>query len=57
MEDCFIKIGEGDFDWVDVRKVFGEIGFIGWVVVEVGGGDVEWFKEILVNMDWVFGFV
>lgn len=51
----FMKIGEGDLDWADVRKALAEIRFSGWAAAEVGGGDLERLKEVSDNMDRVFG--
>jgi hexulose-6-phosphate isomerase len=53
-QDKFTKIGEGDIDWVDVRKALIEINYFGWAAAEVGGGDLERLKEISANMDKVF---
>ena len=54
-KDSFMKIGEGDLDWADVRKALLEINFSGWAAAEVGGGDMNRLKEISANMDTVFG--
>ncbi len=51
----FTKIGEGDVDWPDVCKALYEINFHGWCAAEVGGGDVERLKEVVGNMNKVFG--
>jgi L-ribulose-5-phosphate 3-epimerase len=48
------KIGEGDIDFVDVRKALLEINFIGWCAAEVPGGDAERLAEISANMDREF---
>ena len=48
------KIGEGDIDFVDVRKALLEINFIGWCAAEVGGGNAERLAEISANMDREF---
>ena len=47
----FKKIGEGDVDWVDVRKALLEINFYGYAAAEVKGGDLERLKEISANVD------
>ncbi|MBI1313136.1 TIM barrel protein [bacterium] len=51
----FTKIGEGDIDWLDIRKSLTEINFYGWCAAEVGGGGPERLAEISANMDKVFG--
>jgi len=50
-DDKFTKIGEGDLDWVSVRKALLDIGFTGWVAAEVGGGGLERLKEVSRNLD------
>ena len=51
----FMKIGEGDIDWADVRAALHEIGFVGWAAAEVRGGDRNRLKEVRDNMVKVFG--
>jgi hexulose-6-phosphate isomerase len=53
-EGKFRKIGEGDIDFVDVRKALLEINFIGWCAAEVGGGNAERLAEVSTNMDREF---
>jgi len=53
-DDTFTKIGEGDLDWLDVRKALLEINFFGWCAAEVGGGGPDRLREISTNMDRVF---
>ena len=54
-ENKFTKIGEGDIDWLDIRKSLTEINFYGWCAAEVGGGDAARLAEISANMDKAFG--
>ena len=42
---------EGDNDWPAVMKALDEIGFKGWAVAEVGGGDAKRLREIGARMD------
>ena len=56
-ENKFTKIGEGDLDFADVRKTLTEIKFNGWCAAEVGGGDMTRLKEVVANMNRVFGLV
>jgi hexulose-6-phosphate isomerase len=51
----FTKIGEGDLNFVDVRKALTEINFYGWCAAEVGGGGPDRLKEVSDNMDREFG--
>lgn len=54
-EDKFMKIGEGDLDFADVRKALIEINYHGWLAAEVPGGGLERLQEISNNMDREFG--
>lgn len=46
----FVNIGEGDVDWVDVRKALTEIQYTGWATAEVSGGDKQRCTDILAHM-------
>lgn len=52
-ENKFTEIAQGDIDYLDVRKALREIGYIGWVAAEVGGGDTETLGRIATEMDQV----
>ena len=45
------NIGEGDIDWIEVRKAFGEIGYNGYVTTEVSGGDAAYLADLAVRVD------
>ena len=45
------NIGEGDIDWVEVRKALGEIGYDGWVTTEIQGGDAAYLKDVVARLD------
>lgn len=47
----FVKIGDGDVDWPEVRKALREIGFSGWATAEVKGGRRERLADIAARMD------
>jgi hexulose-6-phosphate isomerase len=51
----WVKIGEGDENWPEVRKALAEIGYHGWATSEVAGGDAEALKEVKQRMDQVLG--
>lgn len=55
VKNNFTKIGEGDVDWIDVRRALQQIHFHGWAAAEVGGGDLTRLKEISRNMDKALG--
>lgn len=48
-------ITDGDIDFAAVRSALAEIGFVGWVAAEVGGGDANWLAEVSRDMDLAFG--
>jgi len=45
------NIGEGDVDWVEVRKALGEIGYDGWVTAEIAGGDAAYLRDVAARLD------
>jgi hexulose-6-phosphate isomerase len=45
------NIGEGDVDWVEVRKALGEVGYDGWVTTEISGGDAAYLKDVVARFD------
>src|SRR5687767_10229138 len=45
------NIGEGDIDWVEVRKALGEIGYDGYVTTEISGGDATYLKDVVGRLD------
>jgi L-ribulose-5-phosphate 3-epimerase len=45
------NLGEGDLDWVEVRRAFAEIGYDGWVTTEIQGGDAAYLKDVMARLD------
>jgi len=45
------NLGEGDLDWVEVRKALSEIGYDGWVTTEIDGGDAVYLKDVVGRVD------
>jgi L-ribulose-5-phosphate 3-epimerase len=45
------NLGEGDIDWQEVRKAFSEIGYNGYVTVEIEGGDAAYLKDVAARLD------
>ena len=45
------NLGEGDIDWVEVRKAFGEIGYDGWMTTEISGGDAAYLKDVVARFN------
>lgn len=50
----FVALREGSIDWKDVRKAIGEIGFSGFLTVELNGGDEAYLKEVSRRVDLIF---
>lgn len=48
---AWVNLGEGDVDWAEVRKAFGEIGYAGSVIAELDGGDEAYLKDVSKRMD------
>jgi hexulose-6-phosphate isomerase len=45
------NIGEGDIDWVEVRKALAEIGYDNYMTTEIEGGDATYLKDVSVRLD------
>lgn len=45
------NLGEGDIDWIDVRKALGEIGYSGYLTTELRGGDEAYLKDVSARVD------
>ena len=49
------NLGEGDIDWVEVRKAFADVGYDGWMTTELtappGGGDAAYLKDVVARFD------
>jgi L-ribulose-5-phosphate 3-epimerase len=45
------NIGEGDIDWVEVRKAFRDIGYDGYMTTEIDGGDRAYLKDVSARVD------
>lgn len=44
-------IGEGDIDWMEVRRALNDIGYHGYVTTEVNGGDAAYLKDVAGRVD------
>jgi L-ribulose-5-phosphate 3-epimerase len=51
----WVNLGEGDIDWIEVRKAFAEVGYEGWITTELsapaGGGDAAYLKDVSARVD------
>jgi hexulose-6-phosphate isomerase len=45
------NIGDGDIDWVEVRRALTEINFRGYATTEVAGGSPEYLKDVAARVD------
>jgi L-ribulose-5-phosphate 3-epimerase len=49
------NLGEGDIDWVEVRKAFADVGYDGWMTTELtappGGGDAAYLKDVAARFE------
>ncbi len=47
----FVPLREGSIDWPEVRKAIGEIGFSGYLTVELPAGDETYLREVSARVD------
>jgi L-ribulose-5-phosphate 3-epimerase len=47
----FVNLGEGDIDWVEVRKALHDIGYDGYVTTEISGGDKAYLTDVVGRID------
>ena len=48
---AWTNIGDGDIDWLDVRRAFDEVGYRGYFTTEVEGGDAAYLKNLAGRVD------
>lgn len=49
----WVPLREGSIDWKEVRKAIGEIGFSGYLTVELQGGDEAYLREVSSRVDTI----
>jgi len=49
----WVPLREGSIDWKEVRKAIGEIGFSGYLTVELPGGDEGYLREVSRRVDMI----
>jgi hexulose-6-phosphate isomerase len=49
----WVALREGSIDWKEVRKAIGEIGFGGYLTVELPGGDEAYLREVSRRVDMI----
>ena len=50
----WVPLLEGSIDWKEVRKAIGEIGYRGYLTVELPGGDETYLREVSRRVDKIF---
>jgi hexulose-6-phosphate isomerase len=45
------NLGEGEIDWLEVRKALSEIAYSGYVTLEIRGGDAAYLKDVSQRVD------
>ena len=45
------NLGEGDVDWIEVRRALDEIGFSGYATTELAGGDEAYLRDVSGRVD------
>jgi len=48
---AWANIGDGDIDWLDVRRAFDDVGYRGYFTTEVAGGDTPYLKDLASRVD------
>jgi L-ribulose-5-phosphate 3-epimerase len=49
----WVPLREGSIDWKEVRKAIGEVGFSGYLTVELQGGDEAYLREVSRRVDTI----
>src|SRR5262249_25557447 len=49
-----VELGEGDNDWPAIMKALDDVGYDGWGIAEVNGGDEARLKDVSARMDRCF---
>lgn len=49
----FVPLREGSIDWPEVRRAIGEIGFSGYLTVELPAGDEAYLREVSRRVDLI----
>lgn len=50
----FVPLREGSIDWKEVRKAIAEIGYAGYLTVELPAGDEAYLREVSRRVDKIF---
>ncbi len=50
----FVNLRDGSIDWKETRKAIGEIGYNGWLTVELNAGDEAYLRDVSKRVDKIF---
>jgi hexulose-6-phosphate isomerase len=53
-EGFAVELGDGDNDWPAIMKALDEVGYDGWGIAEVGGGDAARLADVSARLDRCF---
>ncbi len=45
------NVGEGDIDWIDVRRALADVKYNGFITTEVSGGDAAYLTDLSARLD------
>jgi sugar phosphate isomerase/epimerase len=45
------NLGEGDVDWVEVRKALDDVGYDSCMTTEISGGDAVYLRDMVARID------
>jgi len=48
---AWTNIGDGDIDWLEVRRAFDDVGYRGFFTTEVAAGDAAYLKDLAGRVD------
>ena len=48
---AWTNLGEGDIDWLEVRRAFDDVGYRGFFTTEVAAGDAAYLKDLAARVD------
>lgn len=53
----FVNIRDGSINWPEVRKAFAEVGYTGFMTLELGGGDEAYLRDLSARFDKILAGV
>jgi Sugar phosphate isomerases/epimerases len=53
----FVNIRDGSINWPEVRKAFAEVGYTGFMTLELGGGDEAYLRDLSSRFDKILAGV